>query len=292
MEDTTRRSLQELGTVYQLNPQFRDIFVEGREDARFLTFHLEALGVQHLSVRAVGDAVRLSDEEVVAFGCDAGERGRVIALSLAAEGWGVAPQTVTCIVDSDFDALSGPCLAGGGLLRTDFAAMEVYSLEERPLRKFLGGVRKDRVVPSELLEALTGLWRHLFVLRYVLHRDHARALNDGFCRRIKLSGESPQIDLRNEARIVLERCGDGVLAAVEKSCMEQLARIPQEGLQGIRGHDIAPVLTWYLRLRGEFKSTEVVESLLRQSIESSDVMSKPLFVALAARYGSQQQLIP
>lgn len=281
----TVRTISELETLHRLHPHFRDIFVESREDAGLFRWYLTEHDVKNAKIFAIDDRVEVPGELVSTVHPEINKRGRLVALAAQADSWRLPEPTVTCIIDADFDLLDGSIGdAEGALLATDYAAVEVYALEDRPLSKFLMTAARASVEPGVAIQSLKHAWAIVFALRYVIHREHdglrlsdnfATACVDGACRVIanpaalvRLISPSPS---REVAAEILERHA------------ELMALIPTDSLQGIRGHDAAPMLIRYLGLRNEMANVGHVERLLRASLEKVDLDQQPLFVRLIAR---------
>lgn len=280
---STRRELHELRTLYTLNPHFRDVIVEGRDDAAWVRWYLSEHGIEHVKVFAVDDRVTVPREIVVESHRDVNARGRVIALAKAYENWQPSQPSLTCIADSDYDVFDTE-QPTASLLKTDFAAMEVYALAERPLSKFLVASAKSSVAANSLISILKPAWATLYALRYVLHRhSDGMALTDKFANKcVDNSGQ-----MVADARGLLVSCSPSptrdVLDQLLSIHADYLAQIPDDPLQGIRGHDIAPLVIRFLRLKNSMARPDEVERLMRQSIELRDLDEFDLFKSLRSR---------
>jgi hypothetical protein len=287
--DQPRRRIQELRTLYTLKPHFRDVVVEGRDDAALLNWFMAEHGIPHVKAFAVDDRVEIPRDVVEPVHPEINVRGRVVALAHEAEQWGLAEPSITCVIDSDFDLLDGVERPEGILLATDYAAMEVYALETRPLSKFLLAVAKSELDVLELRSLLKPVWAVVFALRYVLHRHaNGAALVDGFANACIDGAGDVVADASSLMRHVAPTPNAKRIQELLELHAEYIGRIPEADLQGIRGHDIAPVLVSFLRLRNDLAQPKQVERLLRQSLELRDLDEQPLFQRLLARLSAAE----
>lgn len=280
---STRRDLRELRTLYTIKPHFRDVVVEGRDDAAWVRWYLSEHQIEHVKVFAIDDRVTVPRDVVLNAHVDVNARGRVVALSAEYEQWQLGQPSLTCIADSDYD-LFETAPSFDGLLKTDYAAMEVYTLSERPLTKFLLASAKSEVVAKDLVSMLKPAWATLYALRYVLHRhSDGLSLTDKFANK-SLDSSGQVVDA---TRALLMSCNpsptreslDNLLALHA----DFLSAIPQNSLHGIRGHDIAPLVIKFLSLKNSMAKPEEVERLMRQSVELVDLDEFNLFKSLRSR---------
>lgn len=282
----TRRELRELLTLYKLKPHFRDIIVEGRDDAAWLKWYLSEHSAQNTMVFAVDDRVTIPREIVSEVHNDVNARGRVVALAAEFEKWNLPQPSLTCVVDSDFD-LFEPGTVHDGLLKTDYAAMEVYALADRPLSKFLIASAKSTIEASTLMAALKPAWAVLYALRYVLHRHSEGARMAGrFADKCINDAGEVVANVRELLRIVSPTPARSALEELLALHGQYLERIPRDTLQGIRGHDIAPMIVRFLRLKNDLADPAHVERLLKQSLELRDLDEHRLFRQLKDRVAS------
>lgn len=207
-----------------------------------------------------------------------------MALASLAEEWQLPEASITCIVDDDFDLLDQSLPELTALLRTDYAAMEVYSLTERPLSKFLYVVAKSDLEASTVLSLLWPAWASVYALRHVIH-NHADGMRLGsrFAERcINDVGE-----VTADVASLLRSCSPSPKAATLQQLLDlhtaTLQRIPNGSLRAVRGHDVAPLLIQYLDLKNDLAKVENVERLLRQSLEAADLDEFRMFQSLLDR---------
>jgi len=163
--DEERRTLEELIARYELEPELRDIYVEGYSDYLFFQWFLDKSNCHNAAVYEI-DTVRIANDILVRHGLEKGDRGRVIALALELERKVVHPHQTTCVADRDFDAITGRTFSCGILLFTDYSCLEMYTFNEYVMSKFLSiVVRTSTVTPSQLVARLHPILQELFLIR-------------------------------------------------------------------------------------------------------------------------------
>lgn len=270
--------------MYAMDPGLRDVIVEGRTDRDFLRLVLRRNGIRFAEVYAVDDRVEVTRDIVLDAGGEVGAKGRVLGLANEASTWGLATTGLTCIVDTDRDALAASVLDFPHLLRTDVGSLDVYSFQARPLEKFLIGDVGIDVDPVEIIESSLPLLRELFLVRAALHHVcQARMVKD-FARCCTFSGGDPTINVGEIVRRSLDKAGARGMESAVMGELERLReRLPADPLMSVHGHDIAPLLIGRLRLRNDMAKPEIVESKLRLCVELEDLNGFPLFQELLRR---------
>jgi len=270
--------------MYESRPHLRDVVVEGRNDAALLRAYVAELDLPHVQVHAVEDRVAIPREVLVAHGLDLrSNRAKVQALAYEAERWSVNEATLTCIVDADFD-----CFADSRksrfLLTTDYAAMDVYGLLERPFTKFLSVAAKSGASANEVLGVLKPVWELAFVVRYALQLGHGEQATLGrFEEKCVPRPGEVHVDMARVLEAVNPLPRGARRADLENECDRLLAALPEGPLTAIRGHDIAPLLRAFLGLKNELAKPETVELLMRLAIENGDLHEQPMFRDLGVR---------
>ena len=139
MTSIPRQSLDEVVTKYYFHPKLFDVYVEGEFDRGFLYAFLDAIGKRgDISVFAI-DGVEVPESEVVACGLSSGSnKNRVLALGqLISKKLTADLLNLVCLTDADLDRLLGTTKAWPYIRYTDYTCMEMYSLNEKSLHRFL-----------------------------------------------------------------------------------------------------------------------------------------------------------
>ncbi|WP_292753912.1 hypothetical protein [Nostoc sp. NMS4] len=137
MENEIRRTLDELVTRYELEPELCDIYVEGKTDKQLIEWFLEDKQLQDFGVYEI-DTVEIPAQLLFELGLKDNIRSRVIALAIYIhDKFLETPLHITCIVDKDFDWLFGKEYQCDLLLFTDYSCLEMYLFNEVVLDKYL-----------------------------------------------------------------------------------------------------------------------------------------------------------
>jgi hypothetical protein len=281
--ENRRRTLAELKILYKTHPRIRDVFVEGRTDAKFYGWFLRESGLGgSAQVYEVDARVEIPETAVKPVHAEVNKRGRLFALGHAANSWGAPGAGATCIVDSDFDILE-PIPRIAPLLLTDYPALEVYALQKKPFAKFLDQFVDDAPEADEVLGVLLPVWLQIFVVRFVLLRYSAgHALLDGFAKRSFDKFGKPSFSAESIIRDSTHESKDEVSRLVAKYA-QTVKEVTDPALQTVRGHDVAPVIIQYLGLKKELARATHVENVMRACIEFADLRDQPLFQSLLSR---------
>lgn len=139
MPDIPRQSIDEIVAKYEFHPTLFDIYVEGAFDRDFIFEFLDSAGTRgDVSVYAIDD-IEVPPEQVSTLGLGHGSnRNRVLTLAKLLEARLPAMnRNVICLVDADLDRLFGQLRSWAYLAHTDYTCMEMYSLNDSSLKRFL-----------------------------------------------------------------------------------------------------------------------------------------------------------
>src|SRR6266849_1539736 len=159
-------TIERLGAQALLEPDMRDVFVEGSFDHRFVRFFFQQTGNGHVRVDTV-DVVEVPNDAREALGLPNNNRGKLMAVAelLAA----VVPSSnlvFTCIADADFDLILRKTRGHPPLLFTDFACMELYLLDPVIIQRFLDlVVGCPEISAEEVFARISGVLQDLFIIR-------------------------------------------------------------------------------------------------------------------------------
>lgn len=281
--ENRRRTLAELEILYKTHPRIRDVFVEGPTDAKFYGWFLRESGLGgSAQVYEVDARVEIPEAAVKPVHTEINKRGRLFALGYAANSWGASSKGATCIVDADFDILE-PIRRIDPLLLTDYPALEVYSLQKKPLSKFLDQFVDGAPEADEVLGVLLPVWLQIFVVRFVLLRYSAgHALVDGFAKRSFDKSGKPSFSAESAIRDSTHE-SKGEVSRLVAEYTQTLEKVVDPALHTVRGHDVAPLLIHYLGLKKDLAQVTHVENVMRACIEFADLRDQPLFQRLLSR---------
>lgn len=284
-----RYSIEELVTLYIIEPTIRDVFVEGNSDALAFDWYLSSKDIS-ASVFAIDDRVIVPPELVEKNGRSNGTRGR--ALALAIELQSQLPdgmKSATIVVDRDFDDASALLAVAKCVLATDYPSLENYAFEPMPLEKLLRlclRIPTDvdvETVYAAILPALTDL----FLIRKTLRQFDIGLVADPRQACSLESGKS----FANIAELVRTSCDNsgfsqGPNQVQLKAAIENERALCAPSLMYARGHDIAPVLSKYLGVSGPLKNSDALERAAFGCLEISQLDDHSLFQNLVSRLAS------
>jgi len=221
-----RRDAATVLATHSLEPERCELFVEGPEDRRVLTW----LSGSRMHAHAYVSEADAIDVPGVTTG---GQRARLIAFSRLIE----AEPKVRVFIDADIHLFEeGPGDLPTNVWYTDGLSLESYVLTEACVEKFLRlGLRDDRRDAASLLARVLELGRRLFLFRLVSYRQ---ALDLPFQttrleRHVTVSGSDISLDERRIAQAILQNAGrnqggaEALLDAVEEAAAA-LGTLPNE----------------------------------------------------------------
>ncbi|MFK0167499.1 hypothetical protein ACIQU5_01715 [Streptomyces sp. NPDC090306] len=298
-ESIARRTVDELVTLYELEPEVRDIFVEGRSDRNFLSVHLTTQGESVMyKTYAISDRVHIPDGELIAAGISVGERGRIIWLARQLAARLPGHSSVALVADKDFASLHADANEEiHGLVYTDYSSMEAYAFNERTLNKLLRVPlgAPDYVTAPVILTALRPALVALFIIRLCL-----RGSGTGVKIPPKTLGKWDLDDQSQDKILEVFRAALQTIPASERNGQtpgELYARyieyrdiVDSEYRDYINGHDISLLLVRFLKTecgnvfnsdaRRPLQNPEVLETVLMACVDTVDLNGERLFEVL------------
>jgi hypothetical protein len=290
--DSERRSLEELRTLYELYPETRDVFVEGRYDGRMIAAYFRYISCI-AKVYAVDDRVNVEGKDVISMGQDIGARGRLIFLAGELESWPAETKSCgTCIIDADRSHLTHDLPDFSTLLVTDYGSMELYALSPTTIDKFFSVVlRMDlEVSAQELINRLLSPLTQIFAVRHVLHENNTGAtLPKNFAASCDFRQNHIQVDVRGLLRRSLNHLPARVLDELAGEVAAVVDSLPNNRRRFVRGHDIAPLLIKMFHLRNDWAHPDTVEHSLMGCVEWSELHTQGMFIKLRGRVCSTSE---
>jgi len=164
------RTIDELVALYELEPDIRDLFVEGADDRAVFRWYLSHRCASVVSVQEI-DGIEIPASILDRYGVDVGSRGRLLALAeeLNVVLRGPARDCVTLVFDSDFDRLQGSARHNEMLLATDYSCLEMYLFNEESLEKMLSLVLHCDLHAKRVLESLGRVLVRLTLIKAANH---------------------------------------------------------------------------------------------------------------------------
>lgn len=287
--DNERRTLEELITRYHLEPELRDIYVEGKTDKILLEWFLEQKGVENFAVYEI-DTVEIPTQKLFEYGLNDSNRSRAIALALEIQNQAELPY-FTCIADKDFDWLFGKNYTCNSLLFSDYTSLEMYLFNEFILDKFFRlSLRLTKLEAKTVLTKLSQILEEVFLIRAT---NEALLFNMEWLQDF---GGCCQIN-KNEIKFDSEKFIQKYLNKNSKMSehilfITKLKELRTKKLKDTRyqihGHDFIELLCLYIRpyLRKEIKNSynsEILAGGLLGCVDADYLMQETLFQKLFER---------
>lgn len=152
-----RRKIDELVALYELEPDVRDVYVEGPTDRQLLRRALSAVAdAGSVQVYEI-ETVDVPDELLIGR-LAAGNKGRVVALGCELETRCSREliNRVVCVADQDLDELLGSSVPCGLVVYTSGLSLDALILSKEVVGKLFGVVLLSDVDPDDLLSQLLG----------------------------------------------------------------------------------------------------------------------------------------
>lgn len=287
-DESTRYLPDELETTYSLNPEIRDVLVEGRHDELFYSEFIKKMrldsGGLTVNVYPIGERVHVDDECVISSGYDVGERGRILTFSSIIMDWECGARSgATCIADADHAYVHSDLPESDSLIVTDYSSVESYALNVNTLDKFIR-VSLRRSVPSgaDLYDLIVPFLVAVFCARVALHKSTFNASFDESWFKKLVTTHDAGLTMLKLAVGGSEKRPEFV-ALVEEWRRLQSTVIELDQRKAVRGHDIAHAIIAALKLKNHWADAGVVEGALLGCIEAVDLSEEELFIKLTKR---------
>ncbi len=286
MPEDERRTIEELVTRYEFEPNLKDIYVEGPEDKAILEGMLEEhqiAGVYVFEISSVDVPTELGEET----------SSRMKLVKLARELVGALQGKrlrLACVIDSDFDYITGHLDNNAFLLSTDYANMEMYFFSSGVFERLNRQCLRGRRITAHMIDNfMVPTLQSLFLIRYVnstpdwhmkylpfekllsFRRGHFDFNRDEYIRRyLSRNGRLSELaEFRQEIEAVGIPCG------LDARCF-------------MHGHDFLALLRRMLNnLRGRnvYGNDEVVFSILRACADYKALAQGQMFATILWRFG-------
>jgi len=291
MEQAYRRTIDELITRYHLEPELRDLYVEGPSDKMLFLCFFEYLKCEHVEIFEI-DTVNIQDSLINKLRLQSRNRDRVIALSLELDRLLQGNvECLACVADSDFDFLLGRTHDSRYLLYTDYTSVDLYFWSEDVVDRFFKlGVRRLASDPKRLLANFAAVLQEVFSIRAANEKLGWGLQWIQFTRSCSIEDNLVVFDAdkfiekylsKNRRRQQLKEFID--------ACNQLRAVNVATCKQRIRGGDFFELLGWYaLKQIGsrarKYRDPDVVRAIILPTVNLNLLADEELFVKLLAKY--------
>jgi hypothetical protein len=251
MDYVERRSMEELVVLYQLEPEIRDIIVEGSDDAALLNWYLKHRCNCEFTIIEI-NAIEVHSDAFEQKPILNGNRGRIIALSnyLDKALTDRSRNCVTLVVDDDYDRLMGICSNSELLLRTDFTCLEMYLFDESIFDKLISVVLSGAsITATDGLNTLAKVLQRLWVCKATNHILQFSMSWVDYKKYCTINGDFVVFDEQGFVKGYLEANGrkhDDYRTFITKRD-ELTSKLGKDPRFGIDGHHFLGLSRWYLK---------------------------------------------
>ncbi len=277
-----KRTLEEVYTLYGLEPGLRDIFVEGTGDKFFFDWYLRRKEITNVSVYPI-ELIDISDEILAKYALPtASNRSRIIALSFELTNRLAVGHRVMCIADRDYEDYCPTCENNPYLFWTDGNSLEVYALTPTVMEKFLFVALAGFPLSVEsFIRQVVGILEQVFAIRLANERLRWGMTWIPFEGYIEVSSANIRFKEKEFVRAYLSKNSKSSQRQhFEKTVGEIKSSLFPNAWRKIRGHDLASlilVIVRKLRRERQFGNVETLEGCLMTAIESNDLEGHSLF---------------
>ncbi len=290
MNSVPRRTMEELVARYRLEPSMRDLFVEGRFDARaFRRFARD----QELDISIYEiDSVECTAAELAQLNLPDNTRSRVIWLAVKLSQFlGHESPAVRCIADTDFDSILGINWECGLLVFSDLPSLEVYFFAPEILERVLSDCVGIDVNIEELYASMKEVLKELFIARGANEKLHwgMSWMEPWKCIEIVRGSSKITFDYRTfESRYLNKNQRLNHIAMYQ----EGIRKITEQsnGVTCIRGHDAFELLAYWLKKQNvepKYCDEDVLLAISIGNASPTSMLKFPMFQAIS-NWGSGQ----
>ncbi|MDO8262425.1 MAG: DUF4435 domain-containing protein [Gallionella sp.] len=280
-----QRTVDEISTLYALEPGICDVYVEGSTDKHFFDWYLRRRGLTNVTVYPIDD-VDIPNSLLTAYSLpSSSNRAKVIALSCELSRQQVTSRRVMCIVDRDSDDGINSHSTNPYLFTTDGNSMELYALTPAVIEKFLlVALAGFPITAGNLISKMVKILESIFAIRQTNERLGLGMSWIPFSSYIRIDSFDIAFKEQEFIRAYLQKNNQWHQQAAFAETKTNIQKnLNPELVKRVRGHDLAELLHVIVRkLRKEraFASSTHLEGYLMASIEERDLEAYPLFVSL------------
>lgn len=280
MTDNTRRTVDYLVALYELEPSIKDVFVEGQVDRTIIEWYLGEVGRDQVSVYEI-DVIHVEVKR-------GGNRGRVIELSrILDERLWSAVDGKLCIVDRDCDDFLGGIVVNRFLAYTDPTCIEGYLAKEDLLGKFSLLYFRDRnVLSKDIVFQVIETLKKVYLVRLIKRVLCPSIRWISFTRCCEKQGNKIVYDLKDHIERILTSGGRSETIVEFLSQVDQYReRVREFEPICLNGHDFFELVIWYCRItvgNGRILERRVFERSITTCLELRFIERDSLFRRLAS----------
>lgn len=283
-----RRTVEEVVSLYSLEPSLKDIYVEGPSDKELLCWFLEYHGIHNINIYDI-DIVDVPESLVYSYGLNNGSsRSRLIALSETLAQSIKSDSKILCIVDRDNEDYLPTGIDNRFLEMTDYNSIELYLFKESTLKKMVSLILCGFALSvSEITHQIVAILENIFLIRLA---NQTLKWNMKWLDFAKYVETGPTLKFKSDefvkAYLLKNKKWSSKLDFTRK--IEDLRpSLHQDFRRRIRGHDFISLLFHIvkkLKPKRIFGNEPTFQGALTGCIEASELSNEKLFRHLLAFY--------
>lgn len=290
-----KRSLTELLTLYSLEPELSDIFVEGPSDKCLINRYFKKYDkdINIVEINDIDFSELYETKPELKSNC----KNKVVELSCQLETkFADTLKKIICIADRDYDNFLNKIITNSYLHYTDFSSIEMYFFNENSLNIFFKDILHDFPFSSEnIITILQPILNHIFNIKLALLNvfgDSFEVNDFDFKKLTVINKESGEINF-NPLDYIYRYLNTKKLMLYKNEVEEQFAILSKSNPDTIelkvRGHDFMYLFFLYVdRVKNHIKlSFETLERVALVCVDLDFIDEQNLFKTI-----NQKMLAP
>lgn len=291
MESSNRRNINELLTLYELEPSIETVYVEGKTDKIMLELFFERFNIQDVSVYEI-DTIDFSKLYKNSPDLIKNHKRKIIKLSeIFADIFNEKELKINFIADKDYDYFLNKILNNKFLIYTDYTSIEMYFFDNKTIERFYKVVSRGfPVSPKLTLKNLSVLLQKLFLFRIACKIENINVQNFSvlekriFKKLIKINKTGAiSFDFDEYINRVLSKFN---IINLKKSILEKIniyeKKLTNDPRNQIHGHDFTYLLFLFIdKIKNNISLNEVLtDRTLYLCKELNELKTENLFSKL------------
>lgn len=287
-----KRKFEEVMALAELEPELRNIYVEGVTDKIFINDYLENQQVENIKTYFIDQIdfsliyTQMNPTQVQQF--EENNKERVIYLANELEKrFGKALSHTICVIDVDMDYVLNNVRTGSYIVYTDYNSMELYLWSFNAISRFLviGHHVTKPVNISSFLNSLQAVCRQVFFIRCILFQHGGSIIENDKEFSFDKQTFTCKLDINKYWEKVIQKNGLSLESQkLRKIFDDSYNNSTLDPKKEMRGHDFVHYL--YLCIKSYKKSLRMSEeefaNLLWGFADYSELSQKSLFQKVIA----------
>lgn len=278
MFDDPQWTIDDLIIRYDLEPELKDVFVEGCFDQDILHACFKAEGNDQRICYPI-KSVNISNDLLKQYDLTDGNKQRVIVLAMELDA-SVKNASCKCLVDSDLEIWIEQKLIAAYLVRTKFTSLDLYFFSENLLKKLLLTSGKAKIQDWTLFfNSFISTLKDLYALRLADNQLKLHLKWTQWKKCLSKAESTIEFDATDYSKRVLLANDHGKsIVDFSASFREWREKLTEDPRLCIRGHDFIEAISWVIGKFGgkkEFSTPDAVEGLfLLVAEEASEILKE------------------